>query len=52
MCQKVTCEKCGKVTWTGCGAHLDQVFKGVPENKRCECPREQPKSLWSALFGG
>ncbi|KAF9812476.1 hypothetical protein IEO21_06194 [Rhodonia placenta] len=24
-CFKVKCDKCGKTTWKGCGAHVEQV---------------------------
>lgn len=37
MCSRVNCRKCGKVTYSGCGQHLDQVFAGVPKNQRCDC---------------
>ena len=30
MCYAVTCKKCGKTTWSGCGQHVDQVMRGVP----------------------
>jgi hypothetical protein len=31
----MTCPTCGKVTWTGCGQHVDQVFANVPQDRRC-----------------
>lgn len=37
MCSPAICNQCKKVTYTGCGQHLDQVFAGVPENQRCTC---------------
>lgn len=37
MCQQVTCRNCGKPTWTGCGAHVDQVMANVPKRDRCTC---------------
>lgn len=37
MCSRVNCRKCGKVTYSGCGQHLDQVFAGVPKSNRCVC---------------
>jgi len=40
MCQRVTCRKCGKPTYSGCGAHIEQVLGDVPKAKRCQC-REQ-----------
>jgi hypothetical protein len=35
MCRAVTCRKCGKTTWAGCGQHVDQVMAGVPTSRRC-----------------
>jgi hypothetical protein len=37
MCRQVSCRKCGKATWAGCGAHVDQVMRGVPQAQRCSC---------------
>ena len=50
MCRQVTCRRCGKATWAGCGQHVNQVMAGVPKSKRCDCP-PQP-SLVDRLFGG
>jgi hypothetical protein len=36
----VTCPKCGKPDWSGCGAHVEQVLGDVPKGERCRC-REQ-----------
>ena len=49
MCQRVQCSRCGKPTWTGCGQHIEQALKGVPESERCTCP--PAPSLLSRLFG-
>jgi hypothetical protein len=38
MCSPVVCARCNKITWSGCGAHADQVMAGVPADKRCVCP--------------
>lgn len=35
MCRAVTCKKCGKTTWAGCGQHVDQVLARVPRADRC-----------------
>ena len=35
MCRAVACQVCGKVTWKGCGMHVDQVLAGVPAGARC-----------------
>ncbi len=50
MCTRVTCRRCGKATWSGCGQHVNQVLKGVPKSQRCTCP--PAPSLVERLFGG
>ena len=35
MCRAVTCKKCGKTTWAGCGQHVNEVMRGVPSAQRC-----------------
>ncbi|QNN54244.1 hypothetical protein [Nocardioides mesophilus] len=35
MCRAVSCRKCGKTTWAGCGQHVSQVMAGVPSADRC-----------------
>lgn len=35
MCRAVTCKKCGKTTWAGCGQHVKQVMADVPAPQRC-----------------
>ena len=49
MCQRVKCERCGKPSWVGCGAHVEQILGDVPADKRCQCPR--PKGILSRIFG-
>ncbi len=52
MCRQVTCRKCGKPTWAGCGQHVDQVMAGVPQTQRCQGhPREPGSGLLAKLFG-
>ncbi len=56
MCSRVNCRSCGKVTWSGCGAHVDQVMKGVPAEKRCTCDRSARNAvsgpgIFATLFG-
>lgn len=41
MCRKVTCSKCGRPTWAGCGMHIESALKDVPQNQRCQCPRDR-----------
>jgi hypothetical protein len=43
MCQRVTCNSCGKPTYAGCGRHIEQVLGDVPVEKRCRC-REQKQA--------
>ena len=35
MCRATTCRTCGKTTWAGCGQHMDQVMRAVPDAQRC-----------------
>ena len=47
MCQRVTCNSCGKPTYAGCGRHIEQVLGDVPADKRCQCRESksaEPKS--------
>jgi hypothetical protein len=37
---KTDCSTCGKPTWKGCGKHIEQALKDVPEDERCKCPRD------------
>jgi len=37
MCTRITCRTCGKPTYSGCGAHVEQVLGNVPVDQRCKC---------------
>ncbi|CAG7607190.1 hypothetical protein LEUCIP111803_00998 [Leucobacter soli] len=37
MCARITCPTCGKPTWAGCGNHIEEALRGVPEDERCHC---------------
>lgn len=37
MCQRVECRTCGKPTYAGCGAHVEDVLGDVPQADRCRC---------------
>ena len=51
MCRAVTCKKCGKTTWSGCGHHVDQVMRGIPRSERCEGHAKEPGTgIFSRLF--
>jgi hypothetical protein len=43
MCRRVDCRKCGRPTFAGCGAHVEQVLGDVPPADRCRCREEAPK---------
>ena len=53
MCRQVTCRKCGKTTWAGCGQHVTQVMRGVPSSQRCRGHENDPKEpgFFAKLFG-
>jgi hypothetical protein len=40
MCRRVECSKCGRPTFAGCGAHVEQVLRDVPRADRCRCREE------------
>ncbi|NMR31808.1 hypothetical protein HGO92_19245 [Arthrobacter sp. SF27] len=48
MCRTATCQKCGKATWAGCGNHVDQVMRNVPQSRRCTCA---PGAGWQPGVG-
>jgi len=37
MCRRVECKQCGRPTYAGCGAHVEQVLAGVAPENRCRC---------------
>lgn len=45
MCSRVTCRKCGKPSFSGCGAHVEQVLGDVPRDQRCKCREEASKPV-------
>ncbi|MBI5518312.1 MAG: hypothetical protein HY909_31365 [Deltaproteobacteria bacterium] len=42
MCRRVQCSRCGRPTFAGCGAHVEQVLGDVPRAERCRCHEEAP----------
>lgn len=54
MCRRVDCSKCGKPTYAGCGAHIEQVLRDVPKSQRCRCREEkaEKKAAEKAAGGG
>jgi len=56
MCRRITCSTCGKPSWAGCGAHVEQVLGDVPAEDRCACaagavPASTPRWLRRLLPG-
>jgi len=61
MCRRVECSKCGRPTFAGCGAHVEQVLRDVPATDRCHCREDERAakgesgqagdSWWSRLMG-
>jgi hypothetical protein len=50
MCVRITCTECGKPTFSGCGAHVEQVLRGVAPDQRCKCAAEKKtKKRWWQL---
>jgi hypothetical protein len=41
MCRRITCPRCGKPGYAGCGMHIDQVLSDVPVKERCQCPAQE-----------
>ena len=50
MCQRATCKTCGKLTYTGCGNHVDAVLAGVPASRRCDCETSPPATRRRSWF--
>jgi hypothetical protein len=43
MCRRIECRACGRPTFTGCGAHVEQVLGDVPQSERCRCREDRPQ---------
>lgn len=50
MCRAVTCKKCGKTTWAGCGQHVNEVMRGVPSAQRCRGHEQDAPSVGGGGF--
>ena len=40
MCSTVRCPDCQKVTWAGCGMHIEQALAGYSEEQICHCAEQ------------
>lgn len=52
MCSRITCRKCGKPSWSGCGQHIEIALKGVAKKDRCQGHANDPKEpgFFSKIF--
>lgn len=48
MCRRVSCDRCGKPTFAGCGAHIEQVLGDVPKDQRCKCAEEKASDVMAS----
>ncbi|GAA4984776.1 hypothetical protein [Kitasatospora paranensis] len=39
MCRRAICRTCSRITYAGCGMHVEQVLAGVPAANRCACDK-------------
>jgi len=44
VCYPVTCKKCHKTGWGGCGKHVDSVMRTVAAADRCTCNEDSTPS--------
>lgn len=44
MCRRIDCPKCGRPSYAGCGAHIEQVLSDVPAAARCRCREPSAKT--------
>ncbi|MCK9793653.1 hypothetical protein M1843_07835 [Isoptericola sp. 4D.3] len=52
MCYPVTCQECGRTTWSGCGQHVDDVRAAVPAAQWCPGHDETPAAGAAPSTGG
>ena len=51
MCRPVPCETCGKITWAGCGDHVEEVRAMVrPEDWCPGHPEDVATQAWENPF--
>ncbi len=45
MCSPALCETCGKVTWVGCGEHIETALAGFGADQLCRCDSGAPAGV-------
>jgi len=48
MCMRAKCRQCSKITYSGCGKHLDKVFRGLDESELCRCKALSSQAIAAA----
>jgi hypothetical protein len=46
MCHPKICDKCSKITWTGCGKHVADVQASIPANQWCPGHDDPTNDSW------
>lgn len=49
MCRRVTCPKCKKFTYAGCGNHIQEALKGLTKDQICQCKTDNKKESKSVV---
>ncbi|HEY2903674.1 MAG TPA: hypothetical protein VGL59_24025 [Polyangia bacterium] len=52
MCRRITCEKCGRPSFAGCGLHIESVLGDVPPAQRCQGHSATDKATVAAPAAG
>ena len=52
MCRRIDCRVCGRPTFAGCGAHVEQVLGDVPVEDRCRCRERDAKAQGGRAASG
>lgn len=37
MCFPINCSSCNKISWRGCGSHVENIKKQYKSDKLCNC---------------
>lgn len=37
MCSPARCDRCQKITWAGCGMHIEEALAPFTPEERCTC---------------
>ena len=51
MCQRITCQSCGRPSFRGCGRHVESVLGDVPPADHCQCSATTAQAPASQVSG-